>query len=75
MITPTTPLGVVFEQASGTIYLAIGDTLLPITRDQLKDLKLTVLRADRAQFEYAHAQQFLAKPPPFTRRSTDFAAL
>lgn len=75
MITASTPLGVVFEQASGTIYLSIGDMLLPITRDQLKDLKQTVLRADKAQFDFALAQQCAAAPTTHARRSTDFAPL
>lgn len=75
MITASTPLGVVFEQASGTIYLSIGDLLLPITRDQLKDIKQTALRADLAHFEHTHAQQYATAPSTHARRSTDFAPL
>lgn len=77
MITPTTPVGVVFDELSGTASLSIGDAFYTLTRDQLKDLKLTILRTDRALHEHTHAADMreLVRTTAPTRRSSDYTPL
>lgn len=77
MITPQTPIGVTFDERTGEVHLSVGDALLPLTRDQLKDLKQTVLRAEQRYWQCQHSRDVLEalKRDNPQRRQTDFTPL